>query len=68
MMADFCWMLKRSLNVTSPLQDIGYRLKRVIFDFLLQYFVYFVILLYLFRPRTLAIPFFICIKLLQILK
>ena len=57
MMADFCWMLKRSLNVTSPMQDIGCRLKRVIFGFLLQYFVYYVILLYLFRPRTLAIPF-----------
>ena len=57
MMADFCWMLKRSLNVTSPMKDIGYRLKRVIFDFLLQYFVYSVILLYLFRPRTLGIPF-----------
>ena len=57
MMADFCWMFKRSLNVTPPMQDIGYRLKRDIFDFLLQYFVYSVILLYLFRPRTLAIPF-----------
>ena len=56
MIADFCWMLKRSLNVTPPMQDIGYRLKRVIFDFLLQYFVYSVILLYLFCPRTLSIP------------
>ena len=57
MTADFCWMLKRSLNVTSPMRDIGYRLKRVIFDFLLQYSVYSAILLYLFSPRTLAIPF-----------
>ena len=57
MMVYFCWMLNSILNVTSPMQDIGYRLKRKIFDFLLQYFVYSVILLYLFRPRTLAITF-----------
>ena len=65
MMADFCWMLKRSLNVTSRMQDIGYRLKRVIFDFLLQYFVYSVILLYLFRPRTLAIQFLFVLSLFK---
>ena len=65
MMADFCWMLKRNLNVTSPMQDIGYRLKRVISDFLLQYFVYSVILLYLFRPRTLAIPFLFVLSLFK---
>ena len=33
MMVDFCWMLKRSLSLKrdTPMQDIGYRLKRVIF-------------------------------------
>ena len=47
------------------MQNIGYRLKRVIFDFLLQYFVYSVIFQYLFRPRTLAIPFLFVLSLFK---
>ena len=49
--------VQKELKCDPPMQGVGYSLKRVIFDFLLQYFVYSVILLYLFRPMTLAIPF-----------